>query len=155
MFLKENNVNAYLKADKLLLIGDYFNYIFTGKRIIDYALASRTGVFDIHRKKFSKEILDKLGMDYKLFSTPQELGAEDGEIKEEISKELNLPKDTKVILGSHDQVCATIGAGVLNKGESADGMGTVECVTTVFDKIPDNVKAGYNGYPTIPFIKGL
>lgn len=155
MYIKENMQKDFYKADKLLLICDYFGYLLTGKRVIDFALASRTGVFDICKKEFSAEILNKVDIDINLFSTPKEVGTIVGYIKEDVRKELGLSKDCKLVLGSHDQVCATIGAGVIDNGQSADGMGTVECITTVFDKIPCDVNAGYNGYPIVPFINGL
>jgi len=155
LYIKENMPEKYGKANKLLLVCDYFNYVFSGERVIDYSLASRTGVFDIAGKRFSSAILEKVGVDINLFSTPKPLGTIIGKVKEDLAKELNLPLDCRVILGAHDQVCATIGAGAVGVGQSADGMGTVECITTIFDKIPKNTKMGYQGYPIVPFLDNL
>ena len=47
LWLRENRPKVYESADKLLLICDYFGYLFTGKRCIDYGLAARTGLFDV------------------------------------------------------------------------------------------------------------
>ncbi|MBR1968465.1 MAG: hypothetical protein IKA11_03610 [Clostridia bacterium] len=156
LWLKNNQPEIYKKADKVLLIGDFVAYMLTGKRIIDYALAARTGAFDVKNKVFAKEFLDKIGIPVSLFSTPMQAGSVVGRIKEELIEELGVKGDATFVLGSHDQVCAALGAGVLKEGESVDGMGTVECITTVFKDKPENIAMGKQGYPCIPFaVDGL
>lgn len=150
LYVKKNYPEIYAKADKLMLVSDYIGYLFTGKRVIDYALASRTGVLDVEKKEFSREVLDELNIDAELFSTPMCAGSVVGKIKEEWGI------DATLILGSHDQVCAALGAGVLEVGDAVDGMGTVECITTLFDKKPDDAELGRYGYCCVPYaIDGL
>lgn len=156
LWIKDNMSDLYGKIDKLLLMCDYIGYVLTGKRCIDYALAARTGVFDIRKKEFSGEILAKLGISADIFSEPMKTGAVVGRVSAETVKETGVNPDCVLILGSHDQVCATMGAGVLKSGEASDGMGTVECITSVFDKIPDDCEMGYKGYPVVPYaVEGL
>ena len=156
LWIKENYPEVFKKADKVLLIGDFIGYLLTKKRVIDYALAARTGVFDIKSKEFSKDILSKLDVSTSLFSTPKLTGSIVGNVTESVANELGISKNCKLVLGSHDQVCATLGAGVISAGNAADGMGTVECITAVFDELPQNSNFGKMGYPTVPFaIDGL
>jgi len=156
LYLRKHETQKYEKARYLLLIGDYIGYLLTGKRVIDYALSARTGVFDIRKKTFSKEILDKLNIDEKLFSHPQETGTIVGHFKPEIIDELNLSSQSVLVLGSHDQVCATLGSGAINNGEAMDGMGTVECLTVLFDIPPQDIEIGQMGYSIVPYaIDGL
>ncbi|MBQ9104411.1 MAG: hypothetical protein IJY57_04960 [Clostridia bacterium] len=155
LWIKNNEPEKLKKAVKLFLVGEYVGYVLSGKRVIDYSLASRTGVLDVKNKVFAKELITELGIDYSLFSTPMEAGTIVGEIKDDIASELGLNKDCVLVLGSHDQVCTTIGAGALEDGESCDGMGTVSCVTTVFKDFPENVEMGHCGYPIAPFVDGL
>lgn len=155
LWIKNNLPQKYEKIDKLLLMCDYIGYVLTGKRVIDYSLAARTGIFDVENKRFDLEFCKKLNINPKIFSKPMPLGTIVGKIKPSLCKELGLSEDCALVLGSHDQVCATIGAGVISAGESADGMGTVECVTSVFKGRPQNVKMGDCGYPVVPFINGL
>lgn len=153
LWIKENYPDLFEKADKVLLIGDYVGYVLSGKRVIDYGLAARTGAFDIINKKFSDEILNEFNINKNLFSNPMPTGSIVGCVKEDIAKELNLSKNCKLVLGSHDQICATLGAGVINAGEAADGMGTVECITALFNSPPKNLEFGRMGYPAVPFAK--
>ena len=155
LWWKQNRPEIYRKADKLLLICDYIGYLLTGKRVIDYSLAARTGVFDIRGKCFSEELLSALGIDRNLFSVPMPTGSVVGDILPSVTKELGLPKGCRLILGSHDQICATLGAGVFQAGQAADGMGTVECITAVFEKAPDDLRFGEMGYCVVPFLRDL
>lgn len=151
LFIKENYPEIYEKSDKIMLVGDYIGYLLTGKRVIDYSLAARTGAFDINKQCFSNRILDKFGINANLFSLPKRAGTIVGDVKEEFG--LN---GAKLVLGSHDQVCACIGAGVISAGNASNGMGTVECITAIFDKIPTDCQMGYQGYTIVPFpIDGL
>ena len=155
LYIKENHPEIFAKADKVMLMCDYLGYILSGKRVIDYSLASRTGVFNVNNLEFDKEVLNEIGVNIGLFSTPMRAGSKVGSLRKELLKELGLD-DCTLVLGSHDQVCATLGAGVIESAQSADGMGTVECITVLFDKKPNDIKMGLQGYPVVPFgIEGL
>ncbi len=155
LYIKRRHPDLFEKADKVMLMCDYLGYILTGERVIDYSLASRTGVFNINQLAFDEEILNEVGISSKLFSKPMRAGSIVGDLKQELLNELGL-KDCKLVLGSHDQVCATLGAGVIESGQAADGMGTVECITVLFDKKPSDLNMGLQGYPVVPFaIDGL
>ena len=145
LYIKKSYPKIFAQASKVMLICDYIGYLLTGKRVIDYALASRTGAFDIEKKEFSHEMLDAVGIDPGLFSMPMCAGSVVGKVKAEWGI------DATLVLGSHDQVCAALGAGVLEVGDAVDGMGTVECITTLFDKKSDDVALGRHGYCCVPY----
>lgn len=146
LWIKKNYPELFAKAEKVMLIADYIGYLLTGERMIDYALASRTGAFDIEKMRFSDEILGKFDIPVTLFSRPMRAGSIVGKIKEEWGI------NAVLVLGSHDQVCAALGAGALNAGEAVDGMGTVECITALFSEKPINAEMGIQGYPCIPYV---
>ena len=156
LYIKENYPALYAWADKLLLVGEYFGYLLTGKRVIDYGLAARTGVFDVREKRFAADLLSELGVDDDLFSAPAPTGSVVGKVTPAAAEEFGLSPNCTLVLGSHDQICATLGAGVLRAGEAADGMGTVECMTVLFDAPPDDPHFGEMGYPVVPYaVEGL
>ena len=156
LWIRNNYPELYARADKLLLVGEYVGYLLSGKRIIDYSLASRTGIFDVERLEFSEEMLNRLDVSPSLFSTPMRAGSIVGKIKPELMEELGIKGDPCLVLGSHDQVCTALGAGLLKEGDAVDGMGTVECITTLFSQKTDNYKMGRQGYPCVPYaIEGL
>jgi len=128
----------------------------SGIAAIDYSLAARTMAFDITKKKWSHEILNLAGIDINKLSKPYSSGTVVGEIRKEISIELGISPKCKIITGGHDQILSALGAGVIKKGSSIDGTGTVECITPVFDKPVTDMNMGNCGYPCVPYaIEGL
>jgi xylulokinase len=113
-------------------------------------------MFDIEALEFSKEFTDAFNLSPDLFSKPMRAGTVVGKIRPELVEQLGIKGDPILVLGSHDQICTALGAGVLKEGEAVDGMGTVECITTLFSKKPDDVEMGKMGYPCVPFaVEGL
>lgn len=154
LWIKNNHPDLFAKAKKAMLVCDYLGYLLTGERVIDYSLASRTGAFDIRKLCFSTELLEEVGIPVGLFSTPFRAGHIVGKLKDGLIKELGLTTVPYLVLGSHDQVCASLGAGAINKGDAVDGMGTVECITTLFDKPSSDIRMGIQGYPCVPYVVG-
>ena len=83
LYIKEKEPEIMKKAKKVMLVCDYLGYVLTGEAVIDYALASRTGVFDIKNLEFSTCMLDKLGLSGLSFSKPQKTGSIVGKVKSE------------------------------------------------------------------------
>ncbi len=152
MWIKNNRPDVYAKTKYVFLMGDYIIYKLTGKRCINHSLAARTLAFDVRKKCFSEEILAAAGVDKALFSEPADAFTVAGEIKRELADALGISSQTKITVGAHDQVAATVGAGILEPGCAMDGAGTVECIVPVFDGYPD-VKVLLKGaYPVVPYV---
>lgn len=152
LWVKKHRPDLFTKIDKVLLICDYLGYLLTGKRSIDYSLAARTGIFDINELHFSEEMCRTLGFKTSWFSTPGRAGSIVGRV---VNWELALENCT-LVLGSHDQVCAALGAGIVEDGRAVDGMGTVECITAVYRGAMSNPEMGEAGYTCVPYaVEGL
>lgn len=152
MWIKNNKPEIYARIKRILLMEDFIIYMLTGAAAIDYSLAARTMAFDIKQKCWSKEIFDACGIDISLMSEPVASGNIAGDVKEEILSRLNINYKIKIINGAHDQVAAALGAGVFEVGDAVDGTGTVECVTPMFDKIPDDKRLYDEGYSVVPYV---
>jgi len=150
LWLKNNNYELFKKTWKFLLYEDYIIYLLTGETFTDYSLASRTMAFNIKDKKWDQTILNYADIDSSLFAAPLQSGTIVGKVTKNIQISLGLPKDTYILTGGHDQACAALGGGALSQGMSVDGMGTAECITSVFDKPIINetmLKYNYNCEP--------
>ena len=137
MWIRDNHYDLFKKAKRVLLFQDFTVYRLTGKAQIDYSLATRTMAFDIRKLTWSDTVFDAAGIDKNLFSSPVPSGTLAGKIRPELAAELGLSPDVLIATCCHDQVSAATGAGVFHSGEAIDGTGTVECITPVFDAIPD------------------
>lgn len=152
MWVKKNKPSDYNRVKHVFLMEDYIVYMLTGRRQIDYSLASRTMAFDIRKLRWSREILEAAGVDEALLSTPVPTGTSAGAIKESMAEMLGLNKDTIVVSISHDQVAAAVGSSVFSANAAVDGAGTVECITPVFDGIPDNDVLFKGSYSIVPYV---
>lgn len=151
LWIRRNRPGLFERADKLLLVCDYLGYLLTGERIIDYGLASRTGAFNVHKSEFDEDILSAFGVDVSLFSTPKRAGSIVGKLRAELREELGIENEVTLVIGSHDQICSALGAGAVKAGNAVDGLGTVECVTAVFDRASARTQMGRQGYPLVPY----
>lgn len=152
MWIKKNRSEVYKSAKHIFLMEDYVVYHLTGVAQIDYSLASRTMAFDILKLDWSREIFDAAGIDMHLMSKPVPTGTVAGNVTAAASGKTGLSVDTQVVSISHDQVAAAVGAGAFDASVAVDGAGTVECLTPVYDGIPD-IDVMYEGYySVVPYV---
>ena len=152
MWMKRNRPEVYGQAKHIFLMEDYVVFQLTGRAQIDYSLATRTMAFDITALEWSREIFQEAGIDMELMSEPVPTGTSAGNLRREIAKQTGLAESVQIVSVSHDQVAAAVGAGVFDSDTAVDGAGTVECVTPVFDGLPD-AKIMYDGYySVVPYV---
>ena len=152
MWIRKNRPEIYEKAKHIFLMQDYVVFALTGKAQIDYSLATRTMAFDITSLKWSREIFDFAGIDMERMSEPVPTGTSAGPVRLEISSTTGLAPDTQIVSVSHDQIAAAVGAGVFDPDKAVDGAGTVECLTPVYDHIPE-LEVMYDGnYAVVPYV---
>lgn len=152
MWMKEQRPELYQKAKHIFLMEDLIVFALTGRAQIDYSLAARTMGFDIHKLRWSQEIFEAAGIDMGLMSSPVPTGTCAGTLTKAAAEKTGLPERTRVVSISHDQIAAAVGAGVFSSEIAVDGAGTVECITPIYDEIPDmEVMAGGN-YAVVPYV---
>jgi xylulokinase len=85
-------------------------------------------------------------------SAPVPTGTPAGRVSQRAARETGLSPETLIVSVSHDQVAAAVGAGAFDSSVAVDGAGTVECLTPVFDGVPDP-EVMYRGYfAVVPYI---
>lgn len=151
MWVRHHRPDVWQRVRRICLMEDYLTYLLTGRAQIDYSLAARTMVFDVHHLAWSRTLADAAGLDPALLSRPVPTGTAAGPVKPALAESLGLAPDTLIVSGSHDQVAASIGSGVFDTGCAVDGAGTVECITPVFTHCDSQVMARC-GYSIVPFL---
>jgi len=152
MWLKRHEPSVYERVGHIFLIEDYVVFHLTGRAQIDYSLATRTQAFDIGRLAWSDEILQAAGVEKSLLSLPVPTGTTAGKIMTGVSERTGLSSDTIVVSISHDQVAAAIGAGVFSSDTAVDGAGTVQCITPVYDSLPDPEVMSRGRFAVVPYV---
>ena len=125
LWIKENQPEVYDRTWKFSCWEEYFNYLLTGQCVSDYSLVSRTLLFDINRRKWSKSVINNVGLDYEKLPNVVAPGKVIGKVKPRIATELGLPSNCLAATGGFDQTTASLGAGVVKPGVCSLGMGTV------------------------------
>lgn len=152
MWIKRNRSKIYEKARHIFLMEDYVIFLLTGQAKIDYSLATRTMAFDITFLEWSREIFKAADINMELMSEVVPTGTAIGTVTEHAARKTGLSVHTQIVAISHDQVAAAVGAGVFTSDKAVDGAGTVECITPVFDGLPD-LDAMYRGnYSVVPYV---
>lgn len=152
MYIKKHHPDVYQQVKRILLMQDFVVYGLTGVAQIDYSLAARTLCFDINSLKWSNEILNRVGINVDLLSKPVPTGTLAGSIKDKVKTKLGIINDIKIINVSHDQIAALTGALLEETNAAVDGMGTCECITPIFRKLPNPTPLIKGGYGLVPYL---
>ncbi len=152
MWLKENRPEIYAAAKHIFLIEDLVVWHLTGKAVIDYSLASRTMAFDIRKLTWSRDIFEASGLNMSLMSDPVPTGTCAGHVTAHASERTGLNENCMIVSVSHDQVAAAVGAGAFDKSVAVDGAGTVECLTPIYDSIPDIDIMRKGFFSVVPYV---
>lgn len=138
--LYEDLISGRLKeADEFLMLPEYFIYKLTNIKVREYTNASTTGLFDIYKKEFSKEIISKLGFKSSLFNKVNYPGEVVWYLKEDIAKEVGGNILVK-LCATHDTASAIEGIS-LNKYVPYISSGTWSLLGVKLDKPITSEKA--------------
>jgi len=131
LWLKNNEPEIYSSACKFIGIKEYVIFRLTGKYVIDYSIASATGMFNIRELKWDEYTLKKLGLKSSKLS-----GAVSPYHIEKLPAEnaVGLPADTPLIMGASDGCLANLGSGAIRTGSMAVTIGTSAAVRICSDK---------------------
>lgn len=152
MWLKNNEPDIYRQGKHVFLIEDFVVFALTGVAQIDYSLATRTMAFDIQKLAWSEEIFRAAGVDVNLMSQAVPTGTPAGNLLAVIAGKTGMSQEVKIVSISHDQVSAAVGAGIFDSSVAVDGAGTVECITPVYDSMPDPDVMYQGNYAVVPYV---
>ena len=152
MWLKKHQPEVYQAAKHIFLIGDYVAWHLTGVAQIDYSLATRSMAFDIGKLDWSEDILNAAGIDASLLSKPVPTGTAAGCVTKAAAEKTGLNPACQIVTVSHDQVAAAVGAGAFDGETAVDGAGTVECLTPIYDTLPDIAVMSKGCFSVVPYV---
>ena len=152
MWIRKHRPEQFGRAKRILMMEDYIIYMLTGSAAIDYSLATRSMGFDIRALEWSQEVFQAAGIDSGLFSRPVRSGTPAGTVRPEMAKALGLPEGLLLVPAGHDQAAAAVGSGVFKADRAVDMAGTVECITPVFEGIPEDRRIYDGGYAIVPYV---
>lgn len=144
LWFKNHCPDLFKKCKYWMSINDYMVYKFTGRRVIEYSIASRTMAFDVQKLSWSDEICSAAEITPEMFSSPVPGGTAVDVLTKKCCEDTGLSSKTILVTGGHDHSCAAIGAGSLSQKSMLYSMGTSE--VSLF--IADTAKISHDAFLT-------
>lgn len=136
LWIKKHDPELFRRTDHFLLWSDMVAFALGCGAITSYSMANRTLLFDINRRDWSDKLLAMAGIDRARLPRLAPSGEIIGEVGRRAAEDFGLSAKVAVVLGGHDQSCNSLGAGVIEPGRAVCGLGSFECITPVFARIP-------------------
>ena len=128
----------YAHTYKFLHWSAFIAFMLGAEPLVDFSLANRTLLFDIHRGVWSASLLEDAGLDPSKLPLTVPSGTAIGTVSKQVATELGLPSATRIVSGAHDQCANAVGCGAIDSGTAVYGMGTYHCITPVFATRPNS-----------------
>jgi len=174
IWLKENRPEVVEKMDYFLFISSIFLFYLTGVMTTDMTMAGTSMLTDLKNRRFSENILERIGFSSSLFPNLCEPGTVIGKTVKKASQSLGIPEGIPVVATGHDTQFAIYGSGaeeevpVLSSGTweilmvrsgnvNLDPELLRQGVTTEFDPIPGHYDIGVQwiGSGALEWIKNM
>lgn len=117
MAVKQNDPELFRQVREILMIPDYFHYLLTGEKAVEYTNATTTQLIEPHKKSWNQELIEALGYPIQAFPKLIHPGTLLGRLKKEIREEVGFDCFVTVP-GTHDTASA-VAAVPTDPGEEA------------------------------------
>lgn len=115
---------AYVRrAAKFVSLKELVVHRWTGEWLVDYGMASGTGLFDVRTRAWDRAALEAAGIASAKLSTLAST-FERRPLQSGMARTLGLPDDVAIVLASSDGALANLGVGAIEAGEFALTIGT-------------------------------
>lgn len=111
------------KVSKFISIKEYVLYHLIGDYVVDWSIASASGLFDIHRKQWHLQALELAGITKNDLSSPVSPKTVFARWNPEVIREIGIPQGTPCVIGGGDGALASIGVGAVGEGIAAVNVG--------------------------------
>ncbi|PNZ66227.1 gluconokinase [Staphylococcus croceilyticus] len=133
-WMKHEQPEIYNQTAMFADIKTYIFYQLFGQYVIDYSMASATGMFNLEKLDWDEEALKLLGISRdqlpKLVPTTHILTG----MKKRYATLMGIDENTPIVVGASDGVLSNLGVNSFKKGEVAVTIGTSGAIRTVINK---------------------
>jgi xylulokinase len=124
LWVRKHEPDVFNKIARVLLPKDHIRYKLTGEFAMEVSDASGTLMFDVWKRKWSGELLQKLNLPETWLPAVFDSVDVCGRILPEVSKLTGLPVGLPVVGGGADNTCGAVGTGVISEGQVLASIGT-------------------------------
>lgn len=134
LWLKNDHPDIFEKAYKFVSIKEYVVHKMFGQYVIDYSIASCTGLMNLEQLDWDEEALKVAGITREhlseLVPTTHVLQG----MSPKYADEMGLSPSTPFVIGASDGVLSNLGVGAIDPGVVAVTIGTSGAIRTVVDR---------------------
>lgn len=130
-WLRHEHRDLFNRAHKFISIKEYVFAKLFQQYIVDYSIASATGMFNLQTLTWDDGALHVAGVTESQLSTPQPTTYAVTGLSQAWSEKLNLSPDTPFVLGASDGVLSNLGVNAITPDVMAATIGTSGAVRTV------------------------
>ena len=133
LWLKKNKSEVFEKVSKIAFVDTYLMNKLC-ERLVTDPTNGYWGILNLQTLKWDEKLAEAYEIPLDLWPELCYPGEVIGELTSNSAKELGLPNNIPLIMGSGDQQCAALGLGVIETGQAKITIGTGTFVDYVVDK---------------------
>ncbi|WP_078428428.1 gluconokinase [Alkalihalobacterium alkalinitrilicum] len=134
IWMKETNYPPYSKTSKFISIKEYLIKKWFNEYIVDYSVASATGMFNIHTFEWDEHALAITGIQKEQLSTPVAPTHVCEGLAKYVVEVTGLRADIPFVIGASDGPLANLGIGAISPGDVAITVGTSGAIRQMAEK---------------------
>ncbi|RYL88151.1 gluconokinase [Sporolactobacillus sp. THM19-2] len=133
IWMRHEKPEIFNKAAKFISIKEYVFYRLFHKYVVDYSIASCTGLLRMDNLSWDEEALKVAGITKDQLSDPVPTTQIMKGLNPNYAEEMGLSKETLFVLGASDGVLSNLGVNAIDPGVVAVTIGTSGAIRTVLD----------------------
>lgn len=134
VWLKAEKPAIFEKTTKFISIKEYVFYKFFGRFLIDYSIASATGLFNLQSLDWDAEALQLAGITRQQLSEIVPTTYQLTGVKKEYESYMGIDPNIPFIIGASDGVLSNLGVNAIEPGVVAVTIGTSGAIRTVYNQ---------------------
>ncbi|GGE04447.1 gluconate kinase [Marinithermofilum abyssi] len=124
MWLREQEPETFAQAATFVSIKEYILYRLFQEEVVDFSIASGTGLFSLSSLEWDEEALAQAGIRREQLGQPVPTTHVLRGMDPDLAHSMGLSADTPWVIGAGDGVLANLGTGAISPGETAVTVGT-------------------------------
>jgi xylulokinase len=134
LWVRDHEPRNFARIRRMLLPKDYLRFCLTGEYATEVSDASGTSLFDVVRRRWSSQMLERLHLDASILPQVYESSEVTGRVTESAAAATGLAPGTPVVGGGGDQAASAVGNGVVEPGIVSCTLGTSGVVFAHMDR---------------------
>ena len=123
-WLREHNPRLLHRSARFGSLKEFLWYKLTGEFVIDYSMATATGLFDAGQHQWSELAMDYAGVRPEQLSAPVPTTHQHPYQPQPTTTDTGLPAGVSLLIGASDGCLANLGAGAIKRGTATLTIGT-------------------------------